>query len=445
MRILVVDDHKNTRLTLSTILRRSGHQVEVAGSGGTGLSMLDTGAFDLVVTDLRLGDIDGMEIVESIHASRPQTKVVVITAFGTIASAVRALKLGAYDYVTKPVQRDQIVGIVDKIAAESKPGTQGIAVQGEPPLSVQAFIGQNKKILDLLRFVDKVAQADVPVLILGESGTGKELIARRIHQLSPRRSGPFVAINCGAMPENLQESEFFGHRKGAFTGATSHKKGLLEEAGTGTVLLDEIAEMSFSTQVKLLRALENGEIRPVGGNDVSFLKCRILASTNQDLRRLVEQKKFREDLLFRLNVMQVEIPSLRDRVDDIPALASHFLHVFNTNYGKSVGGFSPEALRLLAEASWPGNVRELRNCVERAVFICQSEMIGPDNLPLQAAGALQEGQQTLLKEREKTLILETLQKHQWNQKKTAEALGIGVTTLWRKIKKYGLARLPQST
>jgi DNA-binding NtrC family response regulator len=445
MRILVVDDHKNTRLTLGTILRRSGHHVDAAGSGEEGLSILNTRPFDLVVTDLRLGDLDGMDIVERIHTAYPKTKVVVITAFGTIVSAVRALKLGAYDYVTKPVQRDQIVSIVDKIVAESGAGIQEPGAQGPAAVSVQAFIGQNKKILDLLRFADKVAQTDVPVLILGESGTGKELIARRIHQLSPRHDGAFVAINCGALPENLQESELFGHRKGAFTGAVSDKRGLLVEAGCGTLLLDEIAEMSLSTQVKILRALENGEVRPVGGNDVGHMKCRVLASTNQDLRLLVEQGKFRRDLLFRLNVMQIEIPALRDRRDDISLLAQHFLQIFNSNYGKAITGFTPEASRVLAEASWPGNVRELRNCIERAVFVCQTPMIGFDELSVQASLPAPDEPCTLLKAQEKVLILDALQKNQWNQKRTAEALGIGVTTLWRKIKKYGLARLPQST
>ena len=434
MRILVVDDHKNTRLTLGTILRRGGHEVETAGTGRAALAILDSERFALVITDLRLGDVDGMEIVERIHDSNPTTKVVVITAFGTIASAVRALKLGAYDYVTKPIQRDQIVGIVDKIDAEKKQRrTAGDLSAGAPP-----FIGQNQKILALLQLVDRVAQADVPLLILGESGTGKELIARRIHQLSPRRSGPFVAINCGALPENLQESELFGHRKGAFTGATDEKKGLLGEADGGIVLLDEIAEMSLSTQVKLLRALENGEIRPVGGNEVSYMKCRILASTNKDLRQLVEAKKFRNDLLFRLNVMQLEIPPLRERPDDIPVLARYFLDLFNTNYGKSVTGFTAEAIHRLEEVGWPGNVRELRNCLERAVFLCRSSIIGLEDLPMHGHVSVHDNSRRLLKDQEKTLILETLQKHQWNQRRTAAELGIGETTLWRKIKKFDL-------
>jgi DNA-binding NtrC family response regulator len=434
MRILIVDDHKNTRLTLGTILRRSGHEVETAGTGRAALATLDSGQFTLVITDLQLGDCDGMEIVERIHSSRPTTKVVVITAFGTIASAVRALKLGAYDYVTKPIQRDQILEMVDKIDAERK---QSLTAGGSGT-SVPPFIGQNPRITALLELVGKVAQVDVPVLILGESGTGKELIARRIHQLGPRRTGPFVAINCGALPENLQESELFGHKRGAFTDAIGEKKGLLTEADGGTVLLDEIAEMSLSTQVKLLRALENGEIRPVGGNEVSFMKCRVLASTNQDLRRRVEAKKFRDDLLFRLNVMQIEIPPLRERPDDIPILAQYFLDIFNTNYGKSLTGFTDEAMRRLEEYGWPGNARELRNCLEQAVFLCRSSGIGLEDLPLQSYGTAPASTRRLLKDTEKLLILETLQKHQWNKKRAAAELGIGETTLWRKIKKLDL-------
>ncbi|MCC6398405.1 MAG: sigma-54-dependent Fis family transcriptional regulator [Bacteroidetes bacterium] len=434
MRILIVDDHKNTRLTLGTILRRSGHQVETAGTGRAALDVLEREQFALVITDLRLGDLDGMEIVEKVHACSPMSAVVVITAFGTIASAVRALKLGAYDYVTKPIQRDQILGIVDKISAEKE---QNHATQ-DRSASIAPFIGKNARILTLLDLVDRVAQADVPVLILGESGTGKELIARRIHQLSPRRREPFVAINCGALPENLQENELFGHRKGAFTGAFDEKKGLLEEAAGGTVLLDEIAEMSLSTQVKLLRALENGEMRPVGGNNVNFMKCRILASTNQDLRRLAEEKRFRGDLLFRLNVMQTEIPPLRERPDDIPILACHFLDMFNTNYGKSIAGFAPEAMHRLEEDPWPGNVRELRNCVERAVFLCRSTVVGMDDLPVKSQGSILKDSRRLLKDQEKTLILETLRRHNWNQKRAAAELGISDTTLWRKIKRFDL-------
>jgi DNA-binding NtrC family response regulator len=401
------------------------------------LAVLDSERFALVVTDLRLGDIDGLEIVEKVHSSSPETKVVVITAFGTIASAVRALKLGAYDYVTKPVQRNHILGIVDMISAETGEGAQTRSASG-PGVTLQPFISQNERVRALLELVDKVAQADVPVLILGESGTGKELIARRIHQLSTRRHGPFVAINCGALPENLQESELFGHRKGAFTSAIREKKGLLEEADAGTVLLDEVAEMSLSTQVKLLRALEGGEIRPVGGNDVTHLTCRILASTNRDLRRMVEAERFRNDLLFRLNVMQIEIPPLRERPDDIQLLARYFLDVFNANYKRSVTGFTPEALRRLEQERWPGNVRELRNCVERAVFLCQSSLIGLGDLPLRSQVAPPVSSQCLLKEQERALILETLGKHNWNQKRAAAELGIGGTTLWRKIKKFDL-------
>ncbi|MBP1732669.1 MAG: response regulator containing CheY-like receiver, AAA-type ATPase, and DNA-binding domain [Deltaproteobacteria bacterium] len=434
MRILIVDDHKNTRLTLGTILRRSGHQVETAGTGRAALALLESEQFALVITDLRLGDLDGMEIVEKLHKSSPMSSVVVITAFGTIASAVRALKLGAYDYVTKPIQRDQILGIVDKIGAEKK---QKHAPQ-DRGAGITPFIGRNAKILALLDLVDRVAQADVPVLILGESGTGKELIARRIHQLSPRRSEPFVAINCGALPENLQESELFGHRKGAFTGATDEKKGLLGEAAGGTVLLDEIAEISLATQVKLLRALENGEMRAVGGNDVNFMKCRILASTNQDLQRLVEEKRFRGDLLFRLNVMQTEIPPLRERPDDIPVLVCYFLDMFNTNYGKSITGFTSEAMHRLEEDLWPGNVRELRNCVERAVFLCRSTVVGMDDLPVQAQGSALKDSRRLLRDQEKSLILEALRRHNWNQKRAAAELGISDTTLWRKIKRFDL-------
>jgi len=443
MRILVADDHKNTRLTLGTIMRRSGHEVETAGTGTAALQLLNSNRFDIVITDLRLGDIDGMEVLSRARANAPETEVIVITAFGTITSAVRAVKLGAYDYVTKPIQRDQILSIVSKIVEERHMrGKAQIGVAGSQ--DVQEFIGQNEKIRELLELVDRVAQVDVPVLIVGESGTGKELIARRIHQLSPRRDKHFVAINCGALPENLQESELFGHRKGSFTGAIEEKKGLLEEAGGGTVLLDEIAEMSQSTQVKLLRALQDGEIRPVGSNEVTYMKCRVIASTNKILSKLVEAGKFRDDLLFRLNVMQIEIPPLRERIDDVPLLVEHFVGLYNSVYSKAVSSVTPDGILRLQKNSWAGNVRELKNCIERAVFLCKTSFIDIQDLPLQPSSPPLEPSQKLLKEQEKILILEILRKHQWNQKRAAAALGIGETTLWRKIKKYGLAKAPQS-
>ena len=437
MRILVVDDHKNTRLTLGTILRRSRHEVETVGTGAAALQLLDAERFDIVVTDLHLGDIDGMEVLAKTRAVAPQTEVIVITAFGTITSAVRAVKLGAYDYVTKPIQRNQILSIIGKIV-EERHGSKEDRRRHHDSRIVQDFISQDAKIQSLLSLVERVAQVDVPVLILGESGTGKELIAQRIHQLSPRRDKPFVAINCGALPENLQESELFGHRKGSFTGATEEKKGLLEEAESGTVLLDEIAEMSQTTQVKLLRALQDGEIRHVGSNEVTYMKCRIIASTNKDLVKLVDAGKFRDDLLFRLNVMQIKIPPLRERVEDIPLLTEKFIGAFNSIYKKNVTGITPEALSRLQQDPWAGNVRELKNCIERAVFMCNSSMIDTQDLSPVPSIPPSELSQKLLKDLEKGHILETLRKTRWNQKQAAAELGIGETTLWRKIKKFGL-------
>ncbi len=437
MRILVVDDHKNTRLTLGTIIRRAGHEVETAATGLAAMQRLDKERFDVVITDLRLGDIDGMEVLSKARTVAPSAEVVVITAFGTITSAVRAVKLGAYDYVTKPIQREHILSIIKKIVEERHLPSGESAGRPAAP-HTQMFIGRSPGIHQLLELVDRVAQVDVPVLLVGESGTGKELIARRLHQLSPRKDKPFVAINCGALPENLQESELFGHRRGSFTGAMEDKRGLLEEAGSGSVLMDEIAEMSLSTQVKLLRALQDGEIRPVGSNEVTYMKCRVLASTNKDLSKLVEAGKFRDDLLFRLNVMQIEIPPLRDRLEDIPLLVEHFVQLYNSVYGKSIAGVSPEAIRRLQQRPWPGNVRELKNCIERAVFLCKTSFLDIQDLPLQPQQIPSGSPQRLLKEQEKVLILEVLRKNRWNQKRAAAELGIGETTLWRKIKKFGL-------
>lgn len=435
--ILIVDDHKNTHLTLGIILRSESHTVEVAESGNSALQKLACMKFDIVITDLRLGDMDGIEILAHIRKNSPSTDVVVITAFGSIPSAVKAIKLGAYDYITKPLKREKIISLVRSLDAR-RSKTHIAEEDKNASVIPPEIIGECTAMKGILTLAKNVARSDVPVLISGESGTGKELIARFIHSNSSRASKSFVAINCGALPESLQESELFGYMKGAFTGAASNKKGIFEEADGGTVLLDEIGEMSLSSQVKLLRILQDGEIRPVGSSRAHYIDIRILAASNQSLETLVKHNKFREDLLYRIAMVRVHLPPLRERVDDIPILIDFFINKYAHRFQKPVMTISKNALRILMEHPWRGNIRELENSIGRAVLLCKDKII--DTWDLEILFVMNEKRETTkpLIEQEKDLILDTLKRTNWNQKRTAAALGIGITTLWRKIKKYQL-------
>ncbi len=436
--ILVVDDHKNTCLTLGMILRSEGHEVEVAGAGRDALEMLAGQRFDIVITDLRLGDIDGTEVLARARTLCPSTEVIVITAFGSITSAVKAMKLGAYDYITKPLQREKILAMV-RTLTEQHSLPQGKHRQSTGPRDiVPIIIGQTAAMKDILTLAEDVARADVPVLICGESGTGKELVARYIHCKSARVDKPFVAINCGALPESLQESEFFGHVKGAFTGAIEKKKGLFEEADGGTILLDEIGEMSLPSQVKLLRVLQDGEMRPVGSNKPQHVNVRILASTNQSLPALVKRDRFRKDLLFRIDVIRLVLPPLRERLEDIPALVDFFIRKHAERFQRPGTSISASALCILQEHTWPGNIRELENCIRRAVLLCKRDTIDASDLGVVLGTYSERGEAKLLAEQERELILRTLERTNWNRKRAALELGIGTTTLWRKIKRFGL-------
>jgi DNA-binding NtrC family response regulator len=435
--ILVIDDHKNTCLTLGIILRNDNHSVEVAETGSEALEKLGRLQFDIVITDLRLGDMDGLEIVAYIRKHCPATEVVMITAFGSIPSAVKAIKLGAYDYISKPLQREKILSLVHALCERrlKLKGTEDVLYT---PDKSSVIIGTNQAMQGILTLAKEVARSDVSVLISGESGTGKELIARYIHNNSDRAEKIFLAINCGALPESLQESELFGYVKGAFTGAISNKKGLFEEANGGTIFLDEIGEMSLSSQVKLLRVLQDGEIRPVGSNRAHHVDIRILAATNQSLADLVRRNKFREDLLFRIAVLHVHIPPLRDRLEDLPVLIDFFIKKHAGRFQKRVMTISDEALQMLKNHPWPGNVRELENCISRAVLLCKDNIIEAQDLKVLFSVDTQHGISKPLIEQERDLILAALKRTKWNQKRAAEELGISTTTLWRKIKKFNL-------
>jgi two-component system response regulator PilR (NtrC family) len=370
-RILVVDDEQSMREMLGIMLRRDGFDVLLTDSRTQAAAVLAKGPVDMVITDVKLPDGDGIEILRHVKAAAPDTIVVVMTAFGSTQTAVAALKLGAHDYLVKPFDVDELKIVVRNALEKQQLEEENLLLKVElrAQHGLERMVGVSPAMVAVFNMVRSIAPTSSTVLISGESGTGKELVARAIHSLSPRRDAPFVSINCGALPENLLESELFGHMKGAFTDAHQNKKGLFEAAHRGTLLLDEVGEMLPSLQVKLLRVLQEKTIRRVGGTDETEVDVRVVAATNKPLERLVREGRFREDLFYRLNVIPIRVPALRERRDDIPLLANHFLERFNREMGKSVAKISTEAMDCLIGYSWPGNVRELENVMERAVAL----------------------------------------------------------------------------
>jgi two-component system response regulator PilR (NtrC family) len=381
--ILVVDDEASMREFLEILLAKQGHRVSTAADVASALRRADDGGLDLVVTDLRLGLESGLDVLRGVKERSAGTEVVVVTAFATTENAVQAMKLGAYDYVLKPFKVDELLLVAQK-ALEHRALLQENRVlrhkvgrsRGAP-----AILGRSAAIEEVRELVEKVAPTRTTVLITGESGTGKEVVARAVHERGDRRDQPFVPVNCGAIPEGLIESELFGHEKGSFTGATDAKAGLFEVAGSGTLFLDEVAELPPHLQVKLLRALQERRIRRVGGKGDLAVDARIVAATNRDLQEEVRTGRFREDLFYRLNVIQLRMPPLRTRREDVPLFVAHFLAAFSIETGKAGMRFSPEAERRLVEYDYPGNVRELANVVERAVTLADGPEIGVDDLP----------------------------------------------------------------
>jgi len=377
----------------------------------------------------------------------PLTEVIVLTGYGTVESGVEAMRSGAYDYIQKPFDREEFLIVVDKALERKELLTEVEQLQDKlkEKYKFENIVGSSNEMLDVLSMVSKVAHTDSTILISGESGTGKELIAKAIHVNSRRKNRSFITINCGALPENLQESELFGHVRGAFTGAIRDKRGLFQEANGGTLFLDEVGETAFSAQVKLLRFLQDGEIRRVGENEPIYVDVRLLAATNQDLEKSIEEGRFREDLYYRLNVIPIHMPALRKRRDDIPLLVNCFLEKYATRAKKKVTSVSPDAMQILSGYDWPGNVRELENVIERAIILTNKNVVMPEDLPSSIQGTLRKTRgaeedmsEKTLEELEKHHIIGTLEKYGWNQKKASEILGISTTTLWRKLKSYGI-------
>jgi len=439
LEILLVEDNQRVRKAIHTLLKKSGYSVVVAANGESAIDRLRHQYFDLVISDYKMAQMNGIELLRQIKRSWPATEVIIITAFGTISKGVEAIKLGAFDYITKPFDNQELLKIVARFIEKRSAGQKIKQISSElrKHSEFDPIIGKSDKILDIMSLVSRVAKTDSTILIYGESGTGKELIARAIHDLSPRKEKPFVAINCGAIPENLQESELFGHTKGAFTGADHEHKGLLEAGDGGTVFLDEIAETSPSTQVKLLRFLQNKEIRRIGESLTRKVDVRLLAATNQVLVDKVKRGEFREDLYYRINVIPLSVPTLRERKEDIPYLVGHFIGKHGKKNGHAAKSISKRASSILMNYDWPGNVRELENAIERAVTLSPENEIMPEFLLLEIQNPktdFENPKQAKLAEVEKKTILETLERMNGNKKKTARELGISKTTLWRKLK-----------
>ncbi|MBI4369334.1 MAG: sigma-54-dependent Fis family transcriptional regulator [Elusimicrobia bacterium] len=447
-KLLLVEDDASQMMMLSMDLKRRDFDVVTVRSGNEAIAKLGHELFDVVVTDLRLEGTGGLDVLKTSKKIQPETEVIVITGHGSVDTAVAAIKAGAHDYLMKPVDPEELYLVIKKaMERRSLLGeVRRLRAEARAKYSFEGIVyvsQQMQKVLDLVR---KVAATEATVLILGESGTGKELIARAIHENSSHRNGAFVAINCGALPEGLLESELFGHVKGSFTGADRNKRGLFEEADGGSLFLDEISETTPALQVKLLRALQEGEIRRVGDNHPFKVSPRLMAASNKNLTSLVQEGKFRDDLYYRLKVFPIEIPPLRERPEDVLPLAEHFLRKARKALHAAASRFSAEAAHALKFYRWPGNVRELEHMIERALIMASSPVIAMDDLPPElhtkkppeAAPAAGDRGRMTLEDIEKTHILETLKSCQGNQVQAAKVLGIGRNTLWRKLRAYGI-------
>lgn len=446
--ILVADDEENICLLLKKMLGKQGYQVFTARDGEEAVKK--TGEFkpDLLIMDLKMPGKDGLEALKVLKEMKSQTTVIMMTAHASIKTAVEAIKQGAYDYITKPFEMEEMLLLVEK-ALECRRLTEENSYLRQEPVEgtgLGGIIGNGPKMQEVYHFIEQVAPTDAKVLILGESGTGKELVAKAIHFCSQRKSGPFVKVNCAALPETLLESELFGHEKGSFTGAINRKLGRFELAHRGTLFLDEIGEINQATQVKLLRVLQEQEFERVGGTSTIKVDVRVVAATNKNLEKEVAEGRFRDDLYYRLNVVSLCLPPLRERKEDILLLVEHFLQKFNNSMGKKIKELSPETWQLLKNYHWPGNVRELENAVERAVVLSSSSTILPNSLP-QSIGRnnIEQEQKNLdgldlklnsLKEVEKQLIKKTLEETDGNRAKAAKILGISLRTLQYKLKEY---------
>lgn len=444
--ILVVDDQQNQADAVAEALERLGHECVVVTAPRRARDIIQSRNFDLVVTDLVMQDVSGMDILQATKSINPTTEVIVITGHASIQSAVDAIRAGAYDYIEKPLNlellRDRVTKAVERRRLLER--TERLSAQLDERFGFAGVVGNNPQMRRIIEIARQIAPTNTTVLITGESGTGKELLARAIHNNSPRRHRNFVALNCAALSEGILESELFGHEKGAFTGAMGVRKGRFEYADDGTLFLDEVGDMPMSTQIKLLRVLEDGQIMRVGSNEPIQVDVRLISATNRDLQELIDERQFREDLYFRLKVVTLKLPALRERAEDIPLLADYFLKQFSEKHGKDVRGLSPAALKALMAYQWPGNVRELRNILETMVVLSRGDTLDVEQLPAEMPGSTStpppagDLAEMTLQQAERQLIANALAVTGGNRQEAAAKLGIGERTLYRKIKEYDL-------
>ena len=448
-RILVVDDDATARRLLAEELRKAGYEVVEAGGGAEAIEHGRQAKFDVVLTDIRMGEVGGLAVLQDFKEHSPDASIVLLTGFGSMEGAIEAIKQGAYDYLAKPFRKEEIKLVVRRSLERSRLLRENARFREELRDRQEAgtLVGSSAPMLDVFKLVAKVSGGKSTVLIEGESGTGKELIARAIHTNSPRRDQSFVPVNCAALPDALLESELFGHEKGAFTGAIGMKKGLFETAHEGTIFLDEVGDIGLPLQVKLLRVIQEQEVRRVGGTTTGKVDVRIIAATNHDLAQWVKEGKFREDLFYRLNVVRIVVPPLRERREDIPMLAHHFLQMVCAESGQTVRGFAPETMTFLVQYAWPGNVRELENVIERAVSLTHGPLILPEDLPEEirraeppsAIPVLQHEKEPItLDELEKRYLIKVLKDTGNNKVRAAKILGIDRRTLYRMAERFGI-------
>ena len=456
-RILVVDDEEIVCESCKRILEEEGYEVETALSGKEAFERMKENSFDIVITDLKMPGIDGMEVLKTFRKDYPDVIIIMITGFSTVETAVEAMKLGAFDYIPKPFTPDEVSIVVKKAIEKKSLLLENIYLRRElqEKYGFHNIVGKSKKMQEIYRIIAKVATTDTTVLIYGQSGTGKELIARAIHFNSPRREKPFVPVDCAVLSENLLESELFGHIRGSFTGAVSTKPGLFEVADGGSVFLDEVGNISMAIQAKLLRVLQEREFTPVGGTKAKKVDIRLIAATNKDLEKMIKEETFREDLYYRLNIVPISLPLLRERQEDIPILAVHFLKKYSEEMGKTIKGFAPEAMERLMKYPWQGNVRELENVIERTVVMIDEEMVRPshlflpgqeekvgeDQVPMTSEALKQIKKQIrekAVEEVEKAFVISALERHQWNVTRAADEVGMLRPNFQALMRKYNL-------